>query len=74
MWIVVFPILDLGNNSFIHLFLMIPFNLDHNCAMHNIIYNTQRLFLLVSSRGSYPTTPQHIWHTSIMWCSIPVSI
>ena len=34
----VLPILDLGNISFIHLFLMIPFNLDHNSAMHNIIW------------------------------------
>ena len=38
----VFPtvqVLDLGNISFIHLFLTIPFNLDHKSVMHNIIYN-----------------------------------
>ena len=33
-----FPILDLGDYTFIHLFVMIPFNLDHNSAIHNIIY------------------------------------
>ena len=34
----VFPILNLGINSFIHLFLMIPFNLDHNSSIYNTIY------------------------------------
>ena len=34
----VFAILNLGIDFFIYLFLMIPFNLDHNNAIYNIIY------------------------------------
>ena len=32
----VFPILNLDIKSFTHLFLMIPFTLDHNSAIYNI--------------------------------------
>ena len=38
----VFPILNLDVNYFIHyypLFLVIPFNIDHNSAIYSIIYN-----------------------------------
>ena len=34
----VLSIFNLGIDSFIHLFLMILFNLGHNSAIYNIIY------------------------------------
>ena len=64
-----FKVSDIGNESFIHLFLTIPLI----SSQSRYIYTDSLYFFLpLTCGGSYPTTPHHIWHIGIVWCSISV--